>query len=104
MHHIISILIFQFLLDNELIIFGIFASEVGNFSLYYVNYLIYNNKHVPVWSLLIEIFIFLLFRNIIGMFIFILAKSYLIKLIVTGFCIMGTWWGYGVTFQLIKRF
>jgi len=90
-HHIASILVFYYLLpengshaDENLILFAIWAGEMGNFTVYRVNYKMYNKKVVTHFDLALETFAFLVWRNFIGILTMVLLHSHWIRF--TVFC------------------
>jgi len=110
-HHLASIVVFENFLpknvndsDGNLIILGIFASELGNFSVYRVNYKIYTKKKISNIDILLECFAFLVWRNFIGVYMMYSLDSRKYSLCVFCFWLVSVWWGLGVAKQYYKFF
>lgn len=110
-HHMASIIVFENFLpksindyDGNLIMVGIFASEIGNFSVYRVNYKIYNRQTISKLDLLIECFAFLVWRNFTGLYMMCLLESNKYRSCVFCFWLVSVWWGLGVAKQFYHKF
>jgi hypothetical protein len=109
-HHIASILVFTYLLptsvtdiDGNLMMIGIWAGEVGNFTVYRVNYKIYKSQPLTNFDLVLETFAFLVWRNLIGLFMMAFLRDHLYRFCVVCFWSVSIWWGFGVMRQLYRK-
>lgn len=110
LHHIASIIVFIYFLpyktedyDGNLMIFCIFICELGNFSVYRVNYKIYKNYYVTNIDLFGEIFCFVVIRNLFGILMMFIVQNNIYRLCIFCFWFVSVWWGYGIIKQFYKK-
>lgn len=90
-------------MDGIMLIYGTMVSEMGNFTVYNVNLKMYKNDLVTIFDLILEMFAFLVWRNINGIILMYNITNVYYKLIVCGFWLVSLWWGYGISKQIYKR-
>lgn len=111
-HHIFSIIIIPSVvaLENLDISIGFLMMEFSNMPMYAVNVMnkadskYWKEHYIYRWVLLLEFLFFFIFRCVALLFIIPMSEYLIIKTLLSLFYLMGVFWTYRLSHQVVKHF